>query len=89
MSPIAPLPLAVALRYEKPRAPRVVAVGRGDVGRRIIETAQQFGVPLEKNPALAEALSTIELDEEIPEALYRAVGLVLSYILRTTGHLRG
>jgi flagellar biosynthesis protein len=88
MSEIKTNPLAVALHYEKPRAPRVVAVGRGELGRKIIETAKQHGVPLEENPELAEALATIEIDAEIPEALYRAVALVLSYILRTSGHLR-
>jgi flagellar biosynthesis protein len=88
MSGIGPNPLAVALRYDKPRAPRVVAVGRGELGRRIVQTAEECGVPLEKNPELAEALSTIAIDDEIPVALYRAVGLVLSYILRTSGHLR-
>ena len=33
-------PLAVALHYEKPGAPRVVAKGRGEIGRRIIELPQ-------------------------------------------------
>ena len=88
MSEIKTNPLAVALRYEKPRAPRVIAVGRGELGRKIIETAKEHGVPLEENPELAEALATIEIDAEIPEALYRAVALVLSYILRTSGHIR-
>jgi flagellar biosynthesis protein len=88
MSAITPSPLAVALHYVKPRAPRVVAVGRGDAGRRIIEVAQDYGVPLERNPELAEALSTVEIDAEIPEELFRAVGLVLGFILRTSGQLR-
>lgn len=75
--------IAVALQYEAPNAPRVVATGRGWVGDKIIETAREHGVPIEENPALAQALSTIELDEEIPEALYRAVAEILGFILRT------
>jgi len=75
--------LAVALVYEKPRAPRVVAMGRGWLGDKIIETAQAHGVPLQQNPALAEALATIELETEIPEELYRAVAIVIGYVLRT------
>jgi flagellar biosynthesis protein len=75
--------IAVALQYEEPNAPRVVATGRGWVGDKIIETAREHGVPIEENPALAQALSTIELDEEIPEALYRAVAEILGFILRT------
>ena len=75
--------LAVALTYEKPRAPRVVAMGRGWLGEKIIETALAHGVPLEQNPALAEALATVELETEIPEELYRAVAIVIGYVLRS------
>jgi flagellar biosynthesis protein len=59
-----------------------VATGRGLVGEKIVQTAQAHGVPLEKNPALAQALSTIELDAEIPERLYVAVAEILAFLLR-------
>ncbi len=74
--------LAVALHYEAPDAPRVVATGRGHVGQRIIDVARENGVPLEQNPALAEALSTIPLDDHIPEQLYVAVAEVIGFIMR-------
>jgi flagellar biosynthesis protein len=77
--------LAVALLYEKPNAPRVVAKGEGELGQAIIDTARQHGVPMEQNPALAEALSHVELDEQIPRELYRAVATVLGFILRASG----
>lgn len=80
--------IAVALQYEKPAAPRVTAIGRGEIARKIIEAAEKNGVPLAENPTLAVALSQLPLDEHIPESLYRAVAEVLSYILRTTGKLR-
>jgi flagellar biosynthesis protein len=76
--------LAVALTYEAPHAPRVVAVGRGDLGQKIIDTAREHGVPLETNPPLAEALSTIELETEIPEQLYEAMAVLLAFILRAS-----
>ena len=85
--------LAIALAYEHPsegpsRAPKVVAVGRGLIGDRIIETARAHGVPLREDPALAEALAAVPLDTEIPEALYRAVAVVISYVLTANGRLK-
>jgi flagellar biosynthesis protein len=80
--------LAVALHYEKPGAPRVVAKGRGEVGQKIIDTAKAHGVPIEENAGLAEALAQVELEDEIPETLYRAVAEVLVFILRVSGRLR-
>lgn len=74
--------LAVALRYDAPSAPKVVAVGRGELGQRIVDTAREHGVPVEANPALAEALSAIPLDEHIPEPLYEAVAVIIAFILR-------
>ena len=76
--------LAVALKYDAPSAPRVVAVGRGDIGEKIIERAREHDVPLETNAPLAEALSTIELDTEIPEALYKAVATVIAFVLKVS-----
>jgi flagellar biosynthesis protein len=80
-------PLAIALTYEKPHAPRVVAKGRGDIGQAIIDTARQHGVPLKQDAALAEALSTVELEQEIPRELYQAVAVILGFILRASGQL--
>ena len=88
MSELKTNPLAVALKYQKPRAPRVVASGRGAVGEAIIAKAKEAGVPIQQNPALAEALASIELDSEIPEALYKAVAQVLAFIMKTAGHLK-
>jgi flagellar biosynthesis protein len=81
-------PLAVALKYDHGSAPRVVATGRGHMGQKIIDVAREHDVPIEPNPVLAEALSTLELEEEIPEQLYRAVAQILGFILRAAGHLR-
>jgi flagellar biosynthesis protein len=80
---------AVALEYSDPGVPRVTAKGNGDIADRIVETALAAGVAIEENPALAEALSRVELDEEIPEALYRAVAQVILFVLRSTGQLGG
>jgi flagellar biosynthesis protein len=82
--------LAVALHYEKQDggAPRVIASGRGAIGEKIVETAKAHGVPVENNPGLAAALADVEIGEEIPLELYKAVAEVLIFILRMSGRVR-
>ena len=70
---------AIALMYDRLRAPIVKAKGEGLVAEEIIELARSNGVYVAEDPALAELLSEIEVDEEIPEALYTSVAVVLSW----------
>jgi flagellar biosynthesis protein len=80
--------LAVALHYDRSGAPRVVAKGRGSIGEKIIEVARAHGVPIEENEVLAGALSHVELGDEIPAELYKAVAEVLIFVLRLSGRVR-
>jgi flagellar biosynthesis protein len=79
------LPTAIALHYSGRGAPRVVAKGGGAVAQRIIDTAREHQVPLEEDPALAAALSRVELGQEIPRELYVAVAHVLAFAWAVTG----
>jgi flagellar biosynthesis protein len=80
--------LAVALHYEKGGAPRVVAKGRGSIGAKIVEVAKANNIPIEENELLAGALSNVELGDEIPAELYKAVAEVLIFMLRLSGRIR-
>ena len=80
--------LAVALHYDKTGAPRVVAKGRGSIGEKIIELARAHDIPIEENEVLAGALSNVELGDEIPAELYKAVAEVLIFVLRLSGQIR-
>jgi flagellar biosynthesis protein len=80
--------LAVALHYDKSGAPRVVAKGRGTIGQKIIEVAKAHDIPIEENEVLAGALSNIELGDEIPAELYKAVAEVLIFVLRLSGRVQ-
>ena len=75
--------LAVALHYAAPHAPKVTAIGRGELARRIVDVGTASGVPISENPALAVALSNVEIHQEIPENLYRAVAEVLGELRPT------
>jgi flagellar biosynthesis protein len=74
--------LAVALHYDRTGAPRVVAKGKGTIGQKIIELARAHDIPIEENEVLAGALSNVELGDEIPTELYKAVAEVLVFVLR-------
>jgi len=76
--------LAVALHYDRTGAPRVVAKGKGAIGAKIIEVAKAHDIPIEENEVLAGALSNVELGDEIPAELYKAVAEVLVFVLRLT-----
>jgi flagellar biosynthesis protein len=81
--------LAIALHYEKGNgAPRVVAKGKGAIGARIVDLARAHDIPIEENEVLAGALSRVELGEEIPPDLYKAVAEVLVFLLRLLGRIR-
>lgn len=80
--------LAVALHYDRSGAPTVVAKGRGALGAKIIEVAKANDIPIEENAVLAGALSNVELGDEIPAELYKAVAEVLVFVLRLSGHVR-
>ena len=75
---------AVALKYnqDSDRAPRVIAKGDRLQAERIIEIARENNVPLHEDPDLVAVLSKLDVQREIPEALYRAVAEVLAYVYR-------
>ncbi len=80
-----PTHYAVALRYERHTmaAPRVVAKGRNYLAQKIREKALEHQVPVVENPPLARALyRQVEVGQEIPVELYRAVAEVLAYVYR-------
>ncbi len=74
-----PTHLAAALSYdeESDEAPRVVAQGRGDLARRMVEAAHAYGVPVVRDVPIARALLELEVGDEIPEALYEAVAEIV------------
>lgn len=77
---------AAALKYdaEKDSAPKVIAKGYGSIAERIIEIARQHAIPIKDDPELVEVLSSLDLYQEIPPELYRAVAEILAFVYRIT-----
>ena len=83
-----PTHFAAALKYdpEKMRAPLLVAKGADLVAARIRAEAEANDVPIVPVPPLARALYYgVELDQEVPMALYVAVAQVLAYVYQVKG----
>lgn len=75
---------AAALRYktQEDDAPKIVAKGKGRIAEKILALAEEHDIPVRKDPDLIEALMKLELNEYIPEELYKVVAEILAFIYR-------
>ena len=73
---------AAALRYDPDvdEVPTLTAFGEGLLAERIIETAQEAGVPVTPDPDLTDLLAKLSVGDEIPPALYEVVAKVLIFV---------
>jgi flagellar biosynthesis protein len=63
--------------------PRVIASGRGAVAEQILQIAFERGVKVRSDADLAEILSVVEIDSEIPLAALAGVAEILRYLYHT------
>jgi flagellar biosynthesis protein len=90
MPEIPPPKRAIALSYEEgAHAPRVSATGAGLVAERILAAAREAGVPVRSDPALVQALGTLELGSEVPQELWVAVAETLAWAYKLDAQARG
>lgn len=72
---------AVALAYRGgDSAPTVVAKGKGLIAEQIVERAREAGVYMHESKDLVALLMQVDLDHEIPPALYRAIAELLAWL---------
>ena len=80
-----PTHFAIALKYEVGQigAPKIIAMGKGLIAKRIIQLGSEKNITSFRSPLLARALFfTSEIGEEISEKLYNAVAVALAYVYR-------
>ena len=75
-----PSKTAVALEYGKNPVPLLTAKGQDSMAEAIIAEAKKQGVHIAEDPQLVGLLSQLELNQEIPENLYVAVAVILSWV---------
>jgi flagellar biosynthesis protein len=78
---------AIALRYapETGGPPQLVAKGEGFLAQEILRVARENDIPLRQDPALAGALATLDIGQQIPAELFRAVAEVLAFVYKMNG----
>jgi len=77
---------AVALEYDTNAlqgTPKVIASGKNEVAKQIIAKAKEFDVPIFENKELANTLLGVELNQEIPPELYKAVSEVFVWLMKS------
>lgn len=80
-----PTHISVALRYEqgKDAAPVLVAKGVDYMAFKIREIAQENEIPMVENKYVARFIyKNVELDQEIPQEIYKAVADILTHIFK-------
>ncbi|MBS3909691.1 MAG: flagellar biosynthesis protein FlhB [Actinobacteria bacterium] len=86
-----PTRLAIALKYDQANmgAPTVIAKGQRLVAERIRALAKEHAIPIVEDKPLAQALfKSVDVDQEIPADLYKAVAEVLAFVYQLNKGLR-
>lgn len=74
---------AVALKYDanKSSAPVIVASGSGYIADKVVEIAEENGVPVYKDDSLSVLLSQLDMGSEVPEELFSSIVDIYIYFL--------
>ena len=70
---------AVALEYGSNTTPVVTAKGESELAEVIIQEAKKQGIYIAEDPKLLAALAQLDIEDEIPEELFTAVAVILSW----------
>ena len=81
---------AVALKYnlEQDPAPVVIASGYGEVAERIINIAEERGIPVYRDDSTASMLCMLEVGASIPEELYQIVATIYIQIMESANRIK-
>lgn len=70
---------AAALTYDGAGAPRVTAKGTDEIADQILTLAEQHWRPIFENSLLVDMLCQMELDQDIPEELFKTVAHIIAF----------
>lgn len=82
---------AVALKYnaDTDQAPVIIASGYGEVANKIINIAEQNGIPVYRDDSAASLMCMLDVGSPIPTELYEVIAAIYCQLLKSTAELRG
>lgn len=82
---------AAALKYnmEEDTAPVVIASGYGPMAEKIIDIAEQKGIPVFKDDSAASLLCMLDVGTNIPVELYEVVAAIYGKLMEASAKSRG
>ena len=80
---------AVALKYnsDSDLAPVIIASGYGEIANRIIEIAEQNGIPVFRDDSAASLLCMLDVGSTIPPDLYEIVAAIYIRLMKAASDL--
>lgn len=71
-----------ALQYSagECEAPKIIALGKGEIAEKILVTARENDVPVFQDAKLAHTLNALNIGSEIPNELYEVVAEILVFV---------
>ncbi len=81
---------AVALKYsaDKDQAPVIIASGYGEIANKIINIAEQNGIPVYRDDSAASLMCMLDVGSAIPPELYEVIAAIYCQLLKSTSDLR-
>ena len=73
---------AAAIKYNpgEENAPKIIALGKGETAKKILEVAKENQIPIYHDGKLAHTLNSFKIGDEIPQELYEVVAEILVFI---------
>ncbi|MBP1557497.1 MAG: EscU/YscU/HrcU family type III secretion system export apparatus switch protein [Oscillospiraceae bacterium] len=81
---------AVALKYQADTdvAPVVIASGCGNIAEKIIDIAENKGIPVFRDDSAASLMCMLEVGRPIPPELYQVVAVIYSHLLKISKDIK-
>jgi len=77
--------IAVAVKYDPAvsDAPKVMASGQGTIARKIMDIAEENGIPIQESPELAATLAAVPHGENIPVETFGIVADIITFLMKS------